>query len=91
MANKLSINPWIIDTAGASILYVTDIEVRHFEFTGYGAQGSQCIVQDRFGNNVWVGLGAADLEEVRSGPVGWIYGLAVPTLENGGVLRVYFV
>jgi hypothetical protein len=89
MANDLTSNPWVIDTASASVLCQTNVAVEHFEFAGYSAQGSQCIVQDRSGKTVWAATGAADLEEVRSGKVGWIQGLKIPTLENGGVLRVY--
>ncbi len=91
MANSMTTNPWVVDTAGASILFTPDVEVRHFEYTGYAAQGSNVTVQDRFGKNIWVGLGAADQEEVRSGPIGWVHGISVPTLQNGGILRIYFV
>ena len=91
MANDLASNPWVFDTAAATILYQGDIEVRHMEFVDYGVQGSLCVVKDRYGKVVWKATGAADLEEVRSGPMGWIYGIAVTTLQNGGILRVYFV
>ena len=90
MANSLGSNPWVIDTASASVICSTDVAVRHFEFAGYAVQGNNCIVQDRNGKTVWAATGAADLEEVRSGPVGQIYGIVVPTLEGGGVLRIYF-
>jgi len=81
----------VIDTPGAAILFNTDAEVRHFEFSDYAVVGSNCQVADRFGSIIWSADGADDLEEVRSGPVGWVHGISVPTLENGGVLRVYFV
>ena len=90
MANSLTTNPWVIDTASAALLYATNVKVLHFEFVGYAAYGSLCQVQDRFGKVIWQASGAQDLEEVRSGPVGWVHGIAVPVLDNGGVLRVYF-
>ena len=90
MANNLTSNPWVIDTPGVTVLFKTDVFVEHMEFVDYSVQGSQCVVQDRFGKTVWKALGAADLEEVRSGKIGEIYGLVVPTLQNSGILRVYF-
>lgn len=90
MANNLTSNPWVIDTPGAALLFAGDVYVEHFEFAGYAAQGNQVIVQDRFGKNVWLATGAADLEEVRSGKVDKIHGISVPTLQGGGILRVYF-
>jgi len=90
MANSFGSNPWVIDTASAALLCATDIKVNHFEFAGYASQGNQCLVQDRFGKTIWAAFGAADLEEVRSGKVGEVYGLSVSTLQGAGVLRVYF-
>lgn len=90
MANYTGGNPWRVDTPGAAIICNTDVKINHFEFSGYAAQGNQCIVQDRFGHTVWQATGAADLEEVRSGRVGEVYGLSVPTLAGGGVLLIYF-
>jgi hypothetical protein len=90
MANSLTTNPWVIDTAGAAILFNGDVYVKHFEFAGYSAQFSAVSVQDRFGKVIWSATGAQDLTEVRSGDVGWVHGIAVPTLENSGILRIYF-
>jgi hypothetical protein len=88
MANSLTTNPWVLDTPGATILYVTDIKVRHFEWSGYAASAT-CAVQDRFGKVIWNPIFATDLEEVRSAAVGWVHGIAMVTLTSGQV-RVYF-
>lgn len=89
MANNLTSNPWVIDTAGAATLYVTDIFVEHFVFTGYSTAGNQVVVQDRFGKTVWVGIGDSLLEDIQSTKIVYMHGIAVPTLQGGGILRVY--
>lgn len=90
MANSITTNPWVVDTPSATILFQGNVKVKHMEYSLYTAQGSQCIVNDRNGKVIWSATGASDLEEVRSGNVGWVEGIAVPTLENSGILRVYF-
>lgn len=90
MANSLTSNPWVIDTAGAALLFAGDVFVEHFEFVSYAAQGNKAIIQDRFGKSIWVATGAADLEEVRSGKVDKVHGIAVTQLDGGGVVRIYF-
>jgi hypothetical protein len=90
VANDLTSNPWVVDTASATVIFKHNIKVRHMEYSLYGAQPNQCIVKDQTGKVVWSATGAADLSEVRSGNIGWINGLAVPTLDGGGILRLYF-
>lgn len=89
MANSLTSNPWVIDTPGAAVLFTTNVLVSHIEFALYSTQGDQVLVKDRFGKVIWAASGAADLQEVRSGNIGWIYGLAVSTLDSG-MVRIYY-
>jgi hypothetical protein len=89
MANRLGVNPMVIDTPGPQVLFATDIRNAHFEFTSYGAQGDNVVVQDRFGNFVWETSGRADLSTVVSFTCEWIYGFKVPILSSGK-LYLYF-
>jgi len=89
MANRLGVNPMVIDTPGFQVLFATDIRNAHFEFTGYGAQSDEVVVQDRFGNLVWQTTGRQDLSAVASYTCAWIYGMKVTTLTSGK-LFLYF-
>lgn len=89
MANRLTENPFVIDTASANVLFKGNIEVDYFEFTGYALDTDNVIVQDNAGNLIWQENGASDLRNVRSGHVGYIRGLIVPTLTSGKLL-VFF-
>lgn len=89
MANRLTENPFVIDTAGATVLFKGNINVDYFEFSGYALDTDNVIVNDNSGNLVWQENGASDLRNVRSGHVGWIQGLTVPTLSSGKLL-VFF-
>ncbi len=91
MANKLSINPLRIDTPGAAVLIPTNIKVKHIEFVGFASGTDSCIVEDRYGNVITELLGAAAGGDgvVRTGNIGWVYGIQVPTL-TAGICLVFF-
>lgn len=89
MANQLAANPMKIDTPGPGVLFSSNMKLRHIEFTGYAATSDKAIVTDRYGNIIAELSATTDLQEVRTGNVGWVYGLIVPTLTSGIVL-VYF-
>jgi hypothetical protein len=89
VANNIVSNPWILDTVTAAVLLPMNMKVHHFEFVGYATNTDTCQVQDGHGNVVWQGNAAADLEEVRSGNVGWIHnGLRLSQISSGQV-RVF--
>ncbi len=89
MANDLKTRPFTLDTAGTTVLFPGEIHIFHFEFVDYTADAHTCVVKDRNGKVVWSGNGAADLQPIRSGNVGWISGLVLSTLDSGAV-RVYY-
>lgn len=89
MPNNLGQNPWVIDTAGATVLWSSRVSVRHIEFAGYTADTDRCVVKNAQGLIIMVLDGAADLETVRSGNVGWVSGIAVTTLDGGGICRIF--
>jgi hypothetical protein len=91
MANDLSGRQWRLDTPTPfgslnALLWNGNIKVHHFEFSEYASQGSQAVLKDRNGKIVWSPTGAADLEEVRSGNVGWVNGLILDSLDSGLVI-----
>lgn len=85
MANDISGNPLIIDTAAATNVWPQggNLNVRHFEFVDYAAGTDNVIVTDRNGRRVWSANGTADLDNIISQEIGWIRGLIVPTLSSG--------
>jgi len=91
MANDVSSNPMVFDTAGASVVWPYMTKVYHFEYSGYGTQGNVAIIKNRNGKVVCQMTGASDLEEVRSGNIGWIEGIIVDTLQGNGIVLAYLV
>lgn len=89
MANNLTTNPWVIDTAGAALLWPATVFVDHFEFANYTADTDTVVVKNRAGINAWSDNGASDLRTIRSGHIGAVHGgLSVPTLSSG-LLYIY--
>lgn len=89
MANRLISNPFIIDTASNTPIWLPNIKVTQFEF--YPTQAADTVVvNDKDGNLIWSASGNADNETVRSGKVEWVRGLTVPTLSAGAKLAIFF-
>ena len=86
MANNLTANPWVVDTPSATPIFRTYAKLRHIEFTSYAVDADNCVVNDQNGVTVWVGNGNPALESERSGSIGWVNGVVVPTLTAGKVL-----
>ena len=90
MANDLSSNPMVFDTAAAgTVVWPYNMKIHHFEYSGYGTQGNLAILKNKNGKIVCQMTGADDLEEVRSGNIGWIEGLIVDTLQGNGIVLAY--
>jgi hypothetical protein len=89
MANNVSGNPWILDTAGAALVWPAKVFVEHFEFVDYAGDTDNCELKDASGRSIWKNNGAADLQEVRSGKIGWVSGVALTTVTGTGKVRVY--
>lgn len=85
MANVLTANPWVVDTASATPIFKTYAKIRHIEFADYALDTDNCLVTDQNGVRVFSENGAADLRNVRSGHIGWVNGVIVPTLTSGKV------
>lgn len=96
MANVLTGNPLVIDTAAATALSIggqtgVPINIGHFEFEGYSTGAADSVVvKDAGGNVVWEAIGRAIKDNIISGtPIGTVYGLIVSTLSSGKLL-IYF-
>lgn len=83
MANQLASNPWIIDTPSNTVLFQGRMPHVQVEYVGYAAAGV-AEIQDRNGRTVAILTAATDLRTVRSGRIGWVEGLKVPTTTTAG-------
>jgi len=97
MANQLAANPWLIDTPSATPLFLGTMHNTQIEYIDYTADTDIVEIQDRDGRVVAVLNGAVDLRTVRTGRIGWIYGLKVPITDSlaranmpHGRILVYF-
>lgn len=86
MANLLAQNPMNIDTPGPGVIIKTKYKLKHIEYVGYASATDKAIVTNAAGYIIAELTGAADLEEVRTSNIGWVDGIAVPTLTSGVVL-----
>lgn len=89
MANQLTTSPFVIDTAGATILTKLALYVKKFEFTAYNTISDTVIVKDRSGNIVWQARGKSDFSPITQDLANNINGLQVSQLDSGKLL-VYF-
>ena len=87
MANDLTKNPWVVDTAGSAAILTDFAEVRSIQWIGATTAGHEAIVQDQSGQVIWRRLAQGanqnfDTEfEGRRGRL--VNGLLVPTLASG--------
>lgn len=86
MANNLTQNPMYIDTPSAVPIILTAYKLKHIEFVGYANYSDKAIVTNLLGHTLAELTSAADLQEVRTGNIGWVDGIVVPTLTSGAVL-----
>jgi len=89
MANSITGRQWKIDTPSATAILTSAVKVKEIEFTQYAADADEFSVTDRNGRIVWEGNGRSDLSPFRSGSVGWVDGIIVPTLTAGAELLIY--
>lgn len=87
--NVMNANPWVIDTpqgtaATPFILYQGNIQHAQIEYVDYTSPGDFCEVWDRYNNLIARLVGKPDLSTVRTGRMGWSYGMQVPTQDQYG-------
>lgn len=88
-------NPWIILAADVVAAPVTvwkgAAHILQIEMMQYIADTDTCDINKLNGKDFWDGNGAADLETVRSGGLGWTNdGLTIPIggITNG-IVKIY--
>lgn len=92
MANDLTKNPWIIDTAGATSTWTGPVHIRQMEWVP-AAAGDDLTVTDKNGNTIWsvtnaLADGVAGKESIDlRGRTPW-QGFIVSAI-GGGTLYVY--
>lgn len=91
MANKLTQNPMNIDTPSPNAIVTGAYKIRHIEFVGYTADTDQAIVTNLNGVIITelIGASAGGDGVVRSGNIGWVDGIIIPTL-TAGIVLVFF-
>ena len=98
MANDLTGNPWVVDTASATPITTDDVFLDTIRWVGATTAGHQAIVKDNKGtpDTIYEGLASgANFIDERSfgaeyaGPRRVVGGLAVTTLSSGK-LYIYF-
>lgn len=86
MANDLTKNPWIIDTAGAGALTTLNAKIKGFRWvSAAAAAGHACVVQDQNSRTIWesVAAGANHVDADTFDSTDTVSGIKVPTLASG--------
>jgi hypothetical protein len=83
-ANQLASNPWIITETSDQVLFQGNMPHVQIEYVDYADASAVCEVQDRNGRLIAYLKGKVSLETVRTGRMGWMYGLKVPPQTNDG-------
>lgn len=91
MANKLAQNPMNVDTPSPNPIVTGSYKIRHIEFVGFAADTDSAIVTNKNGDIITELLGAAAGGDgvVRTGTIGWVDGIVVPTL-TAGIVLIFF-
>lgn len=84
MANDLSANPWVIDTASAAILWPSYIRLHQIAWTEQAAPGDRVLITDRNGKVV-ADVRAELANKTVTFADGWINGLKITVLDSGKI------
>lgn len=91
MANHLAQNPMSIDTPSPTPIVTGSYKIRHIEFVGFAADTDSAIITNGNSRVITELLGASAGGDgtVRTGNVGWVDGIIVPTL-TAGIVLIFF-
>lgn len=87
MVNQLASNPWIIAVPSDSVLHdgaMPHVQIEYVDYDNTKAIPDHVEIQDRMGNTVAYLKGKGNGETVRTGRIGWVYGLKVPVTDSDG-------
>ena len=85
MANDLTSNPWVIDTASATSLTTQRIKVKGVRWIGATTAGHTCVIQDDDSKVKWASVAPSSNYVEADTPTNstpW-NGIKVPTLGSG--------
>lgn len=83
MSNDLTQDPYIIDTAAATVLSTDNLYIKSIRWVGGTTAGHTAIIHDQKSNIIWSSV-ASGANYVESEIIEqWIDGLIVPTLASG--------
>lgn len=94
MANDLTKNPFIVDTAGATAIFSDALAISTIEWIGATTAGHRAVVKDKDGNVMWEsfanGSNFIDRKAFDSYPFSKFQrGLIVDTLGSGKLYITY--
>lgn len=81
---QLSTNPWIIDVVSDAIIFDGAMPHTQMEYIEYTDSSHSVEVQDRYNRPIAYLKGTPDLRTVRTGRMGWVYGVKVPPVNSFG-------
>jgi len=81
-ANQVASNPWIIVQTNDTPIFQGNMPHAQIEFVDYTNSAHVLEVQDRLGRTIAYLKGDTDMKTVRTGRMGWIYGVIVPTMTT---------
>ena len=85
MANDLTKDPWIIDTASSTVLTTDRLRVKSMRWVGPTTADHEAIIQDKNAREVWKGEASGNADNDESLFEGDIEGLIVSKLESGKI------
>jgi len=91
MANQTTTDPWVIDTAGAGVLFAGRNRIKGVRWVGGTTAGHAASITDTAGNVRWASVcpGANNVEIDEVDEREYRTGIVVPTLASG-VLYIEF-
>jgi hypothetical protein len=90
MVNQIGPRHFLIDTPGATPLWLTWLKVISITWTGATTAGHQAIVTNASGTRVIFDAKASEANDFESAVYdpGWVEGLVVTTLQSGKLMIV---
>lgn len=90
MVNQIGPRHFMIDTPGATPIWLSGLSIASITWTAATAAGHQAIVQNAAGTRTIFDAKASEANDFETSvyDCGWVEGLLVPTLQSGKLLIV---
>lgn len=90
MVNQVAPRHFLIDTPGATPVWLSSLSIASITWTGASAAGHSAIVRNAAGTRTIFDAKASEANDFESGvyELGWVEGLQVPTLDSGKLMIV---